>query len=174
MDPATIALAIAGTRKLIQTAGDLKAAYKGIDNLLAHEEAAEKHVPSKAPDTRQQQILQQRAHDTGESDSFSEIADEVMTAKRNAVELQALFNELDSKYGKGTVDEIKRIRKERQEKRAARAKEIAVAKKKKHDELIALLKKWSIISAQIIGIVSSVVLAGWWIWSIRCVEATCR
>tara|TARA_R110000796_G_scaffold61047_2_gene141248 strand:- start:5836 stop:6369 length:534 start_codon:yes stop_codon:yes gene_type:complete len=177
MDPATIALAIAGTKKLIETASDLKSAYKGIDNLLAHEEAAENaegHLPSKKPKTRQQQILRQRAHDDGEQDSFSEIADEVMTKKQNEIALQNLFNEIDKKYGAGTVDEIKKLRKERKEKREAQAKEIAAIKKKEREETVAFLKKWSIIFAQLVGIGGFIVLTGWYVWSIRCVEATCR
>ena len=116
MDPASLALAIGAAKKIIDTCGDLKEAYKGIDALLSHEEAAEDHA-AKKPKTRQQQILAQRAHDSGESDSFSEIADEVFTARNNAIALENLYREIDRKWGKGTVDEIKKIRTERKAKR---------------------------------------------------------
>ena len=48
MDPVTIGLAIAGAKKLIETAGDLKEIVVGIDNLLSAQEAKpqkkKKHV----------------------------------------------------------------------------------------------------------------------------------
>jgi len=173
MDPASLALAIGAAKKIIDTAGDLKAAYKGIDSLMAHEEAAETHA-AKKPKTRQQQILQQRAHDQGETDSFSEIADEVITSRNNAIALENLYREIDRKYGKGTVDEIKKIRTERKAKREKQAKEIAAAKKKEHEARMAFLKKWSIILAQLVGIAAVAVTIGYYVWANRCVEAVCR
>ena len=173
MDPASLALAIGAAKKIIDTCGDLKEAYKGIDDLLSHEEAADDHAVKK-PQTRQQQILEQRAHDSGEADSFSEIADEVMTAKSNAIALENLFREIDRKYGIGTVDEIKEIRAERKAKRKKQAKEIAAARKKEHEERMAALKKWSIILAQLVGIATAAVTIGYFVWANRCVEAVCR
>ena len=173
MDPASLALAIGAAKKIIDTCGDLKEAYKGIDALLSHAEAAEDHA-AKKPKTRQQQILEQRAHDQGESDSFSEIADEVFTARNNAIALENLYREIDRKWGRGTVDEIKKIRTERKAKREKQAKEIAAAKKKEHEARMAFLKKWSIILAQLVGIAAAAVTIGYYVWANRCVEAVCR
>lgn len=118
--------------------------------------------------------MRQRAHDGGEADSFSEIADEVMTKKNNAIALKNLYNEIDRKYGAGTVDEIKRLRKERKEAREKQAKEIAAAKKKEHEIRMAALKKWAIIFAQVASLVVFVYGAGYLIWINRCVEGSCR
>lgn len=173
MDPASLALAIGAAKKIIDTCGDLKEAYKGIDALLSHEEAAENHT-TKKPKTHQQKILQQRAHDSGEADSFSEIADEVFTARNNAIALENLYREIDRKWGRGTVDEIKEIRAKRKAKRKKQAKEIAAARKKEHEERMAALKKWSIILAQLVGIATAAVTIGYLVWANRCVEAVCR
>ena len=97
-----------------------------------------------------------------------------MTKKQNEIALQNLFNEIDKKYGAGTVDEIKRLRKERKEAREKQAKEIAATKKKEHEIRMAALKKWSIIFAQLVSVALFVYGAGYLIWINRCVEESCR
>ena len=173
MDPASLAIAIHAAKKIIDTCGDLKEAYKGIDALLSHEEAAEDHA-AKKPKTRQQQILEQRAHDAGETDSFSEVANDYFQAENNARALENLYREIDRRWGKGTVDKIKEIRTERKAKRKKQAEEIAAARKREHEERMAALKKWSIILAQLVGIATGAVTIGYLVWANRCVEAVCR
>ena len=50
MDPVTIGLAIAGAKKLVETAGDLKEIVSGIDNLLSAQEAKPRKKKKRNPD----------------------------------------------------------------------------------------------------------------------------
>ena len=62
----------------------------------------------------------------------------------------------------------------RKAKREKQAKEIAAARKREHEERMAVLKKWSIILAQLVGIATAAVTIGYLVWANRCVEAVCR
>tara|TARA_Y100001973_G_C5191418_1_gene331250 strand:- start:1421 stop:1945 length:525 start_codon:yes stop_codon:yes gene_type:complete len=174
MDPASIALGLAACKKILDTASDIKSVAQSVDQLLHTEEAAEKNKKKGTkPKTRQQQILRMRSHDDAEENSFSEIADEVLTERRNERARQNLFIEIDNRFGKGTVDEIMRIRKERQEKAKKQAKEIAEARAREAAERRAFIKKWSIIFGQVIGVITMIALFVWFIVENRCTSSVC-
>ena len=126
MDPVTIGLAIAGAKKLVETAGDLKEIVGGIDNLLSAQEA--KPPKKKKPKTRMQQILRMRSGDADYDDetSISSVANDVLEARQQEEAIASLKKEIDRKWGQGTWDSIvdereKRIAAKAEKKKKAKA-----------------------------------------------------
>ena len=104
MDPLTIGLAIAGTKKLLESASDLKDIAGGLDKLFHATENKPKKVKKKLPQTRTQQILRIKAGDADYDDdtSISAVANDILEQKKNERALSNLGVEIDNKFGRGT------------------------------------------------------------------------
>jgi len=178
MDPLTIGLAIAGTKKLLESASDLKDIAGGLDKLFHATENKPKKVKKKLPQTRTQQILRIKAGDADYDDdtSISAVANDILEQKKNERALENLATEIDHKFGQGTFEAIKVERAKRIE-----AKKVQVAKNKEKarikqeendrfwDHVIVVIKNIMIL------IVVSIlcVIAGWLMTTYGCKEAVC-
>jgi hypothetical protein len=163
MDPVTIGLALAGAKKLVETAVDLKDAMHGIDHLLSAQEA--KPPKKKKPKTRMQQVLRMRSGDQDYDDetSISSVANDVLEAKQQEVALSSLQQEINRKWGDGTWESIT----------AERAKRIAAkeAKRKKAKEAdMAFWDKATHVAVEgfkLIAVLAAATIAGAIVWANR-------
>ena len=178
MDPLTIGLAIAGTKKLLESASDLKDIAGGLDKLFHASEAKPKKVKHKKPKTRMQQLLRMKSGDADYDDetSISSVANDVLEQRRNERALSNLGVEIDNKFGKGTFDAIKAERVKRIEAKKVQAvknKEKAAAQKeiddKYWDNVFAIIKNIAILI--VVSIVC--VIIGWLMVNFGCKEAVC-
>ena len=178
MDPLTIGLAIAGTKKLLESANDLKDIAGGLDKLFHASEAKPKKVDHKKPKTRTQQLLRMKAGDADYDDetSISSVANDILEQKRNEMALHNLGVEIDNKFGKGTFEAIKDERAKRIEDKKVQAKknkERAAAQKeiddKYWDNVFAIIKNIAIL----IGVSIICVIVGWLMVNFGCKEAVC-
>ena len=96
MDPITIGLAIAGAKKLLETATDIKDIAGSIEQLFSHTEKAEKAAKK----------------DEGDSSIKSVVAD-VIEERNNKTRLRNLEIDIDNKFGFGTWAAIKEERERR-------------------------------------------------------------
>ena len=96
MDPITIGLAIAGAKKLLETATDIKDIAGSIEQLFSHTEKAEKAAKK----------------DEGDSSMKSVVAD-VIEERNNKTRLRNLEIDIDNKFGFGTWAAIKEERERR-------------------------------------------------------------
>ena len=96
MDPITIGLAIAGAKKLLETATDIKDIAGSIEQLFSHTEKAEKAAKK----------------DEGDSSMKSVVAD-VIEERNNQTRLRNLEIDIDNKFGFGTWAAIKEERERR-------------------------------------------------------------
>ena len=178
MDPLTIGLAIAGTKKLLESASDLKDIAGGLDKLFHASEAKPKKVKHKKPKTRMQQLLRMKSGDADYDDetSISSVANDVLEQRRNERALSNLGIEIDNKFGKGTFDAIKAERVKRIEAKKVQAKKNKEKAKIKQEEddkywahVIVVLKNIGILllaAAFCVG-------AGWIIVINKCDTAVC-
>tara|TARA_R110000803_G_scaffold40606_1_gene87459 strand:+ start:240 stop:776 length:537 start_codon:yes stop_codon:yes gene_type:complete len=178
MDPLTIGLAIAGTKKLLESANDLKDIAGGLDKLFHASEAKPKKVDHKKPKTRTQQLLRMKAGDADYDDetSISSVANDILEQKRNEMALHNLGVEIDNKFGKGTFEAIKEERAKRIEAKKIqdkKNKEKAAAQKeindKYWDNVFAIIKNIAIL----IGVSIICVIVGWLMVNFGCKEAVC-
>jgi len=169
MDPVTIGLAIAGAKKLVESAVDLKDAMHGIDHLLSAQEA--KPPKKKKPKTRMQQVLRMRSGDEDYEDetSISSVANDVLEAKQQEAALLSLQQEINRKWGDGTWESIT----------AERAKRIAAkeAKRKKAKEAdMAFWDKATHVAVEAGKLIAVLALAAGGaiaIWMNRCTGGDC-
>ena len=96
MDPITIGLAIAGAKKLLETATDIKDIAGSIEQLFNHTEKAEKAAKK----------------DSSDSSMKSVVAD-VIEERNNKTRLRNLEIDIDNKFGFGTWAAIKEERERR-------------------------------------------------------------
>jgi hypothetical protein len=96
MDPITIGLAIAGAKKLLETATDIKDIAGSIEQLFSHTEKAEKAAKK----------------DEGDASIKSVVAD-VIEERNNKTRLRNLEIDIDNKFGFGTWAAIKEERERR-------------------------------------------------------------
>tara|TARA_R110000803_G_scaffold48664_3_gene101171 strand:- start:160 stop:696 length:537 start_codon:yes stop_codon:yes gene_type:complete len=178
MDPVTIALAIAGTKKLLQTANDLKSISGSLENLFNAHEAKPKKIKHKLPKTRMQQILRIKSGDSDYDDdtSISAVANDILEAKKNERALENLATEIDVRFGRGTFEAIKIERAKRIEAKkvqTAKNKERAAAQKeiddKYWDNVFAIIKNIFILI--VVSIICVVI--GWLMVNFGCKEAVC-
>ena len=163
MDPVTIGLALAGAKKLVESAVDLKDAMHGIDHLLSAQEA--KPPKKKKPKTRMQQVLRMRSGDENYDDetSISSVANDVLEAKQQEAALQSLQQEINRKWGDGTWESIT----------AERAKRIAAkeAKKKKAKEADEAfwdkVTRIAVEALKMIAVLAATVIVGAIVWANR-------
>ena len=178
MDPLTIGLAIAGTKKLLESASDLKDIAGGLDKLFHATENKPKKVKKKLPQTRTQQILRIKAGDADYDDdtSISAVANDILEQKKNERALENLGIEIDHKFGKGTFEAIKAERAKRIEARkvqTAKNKEKARIKQEEDDawwdHTFAIIKNVMIL----IGASLLCVVVGYLLTTYGCKEAVC-
>ena len=178
MDPLTIGLAIAGAKKLLETATDLKDISGSLEHLFNSSEAKPKKVKKKLPKTRMQQLLRMKAGDADYDDdtSISAVANDILEQKRNERALSNLAIEIDNKFGRGTFELIKEERTKRIEAKKIQAKKNKErqAKQKEEDDkywdhVISILKNIGILI--LVSIVC--VFVGWLIFLNRCTEKVC-
>ena len=135
MEPisATIAI-IAAAKSAVETAQSIKDLGGSLEKLFDSHEGAEKKKNKKVAKTRRQQILRMRSGDEDYEDetSISSVADQVIEEKNTALELKALANEIDKRWGHGTwnqiLDQRQKLLKEKAEAKK-QAKEAALQKK---------------------------------------------
>ena len=135
MEPisATIAI-IAAAKSAVETAQSIKDLGGSLEKLFDSHEGAEKKKKKKVAKTRRQQILRMRSGDEDYDDetSISSVADQVIEEKNTALELKALANEIDKRWGHGTwnqiLDQRQKLLKEKAEAKK-QAKEAALQKK---------------------------------------------
>jgi hypothetical protein len=178
MDPLTIGLAIAGTKKLLESANDLKDIAGGLDKLFHASEAKPKKVKHKKPKTRMQQLLRMKSGDADYDDetSISSVANDVLEQRRNERALSNLGIEIDNKFGRGTFEAIKEERAKRIEAKKVQAKKNKekVAAQKEIDDaywdnILAIIKNTMIL----IGVSIICVVIGWLMVNFGCKEAVC-
>ena len=169
MDPVTIGLAIAGAKKLVETAGDLKEIVSGIDNLLSVQEA--KPQKKKKPKTRMQQILRMRSGDADYDDetSISSVANDVLEAKQQEAALLSLQQEINRKWGDGTWESITAERTKR-----IAAKEAKRKKAKEADEAFwDKATRIAVEAGKLIAVLAAATGGAIAIWMNRCTGGVC-
>ena len=178
MDPLTIGLAIAGTKKLLESASDLKDIAGGLDKLFHASEAKPKKVKHKKPKTRMQQLLRMKSGDADYDDetSISAVANDVLEQRTNERALSNLAIEIDNKFGRGTFEaikaervkriEAKKVQAEKNKKRQARQKE---ENDKYWDHVFSILKNIGILLLA----AAFCIAAGWVIVANKCDTAVC-
>jgi len=134
MDPATIGLAIAGTRALVKSARGIKDISQGLDDLFKAQEDQANSKKKGQPKTRTQQIVNMRAKEGDEAfddeTSMGTVVSDVLEQKQLEMNMKALEKEIDAKWGRGTWKDIIAERETRVEKKK-HAKE---ARKRKAEE----------------------------------------
>ena len=178
MDPLTIGLAIAGAKKLLETATDLKDISGSLEHLFNSSEAKPKKVKKKLPKTRMQQLLRMKAGDADYDDdtSISSVANDILEQKRNERALSNLGVEIDNKFGKGTFELIKE---ERQKRLAIKAKNTEKAKvKAKHqkeedDKFYDKMFGYLIEAGKLILVLGVTGVVVWLVWVNKCTEGSC-
>ena len=159
MDPITIGLAIAGAKKLLETATDIKDIAGSIEQLFSHTEKAAKTTKQDDGDT-----------------SIGQVATDVITARNNKVKLRNLEIDIDNKFGLGTWAAIKterQLRLDAVEVEKVKAAKNKKAKQKASDEFYRKCVRFLIGLCQLLAIIGVTSLAGYLIWINRCTEGTC-
>ena len=102
MDPVTIGAAIASAKVLVKGAKDVGDLAKSIDAIFSAREAHEKNIKNKKPvnsvASKNQNILEKRAHDGGKDTDISTVANEVIQQKQLEASLKDLEYEINRKY----------------------------------------------------------------------------
>ena len=158
MDPITIGLAIAGAKKLLETATDIKDIAGSIEQLFSHTEKAEKAAKK----------------DEGDASIKSVVAD-VIEERNNQTRLRNLEIDIDNKFGFGTWAAIKEERerrvnivKDNKVKAAKAQKEKQQADKEFYDKCIYWLGEFG----KLVAVLILAGGAGYLIWINRFVAGT--
>ena len=162
MDPITIGLAIAGAKKLLETATDIKDIAGSIEQLFSHTEKAEKNKG----------VAKQGDGDT----SIASVVTDVIEERNNATRLRNLEIDIDNKFGAGTWEAIKterQIRLDAVEVDMVKSAKRRKAKQQESDEFYKKCVRFLIGLCQLLAIIGVTSLAGYFIWINRCTEGTC-
>ena len=178
MDPLTIGLAIAGAKKLLETATDLKDISGSLEHLFNSSEAKPKKVKKKLPKTRMQQLLRMKAGDADYDDdtSISSVANDILEQKRNERALSNLGVEIDNKFGKGTFELIKEERLKRlaiKAKNTEKAKVKAKHQKEEDDKFYDKMFGYLIEAGKLILVLGVTGVVAWLVWVNKCTEGSC-
>jgi hypothetical protein len=178
MDPLTIGLAIAGTKKLLESANDLKDIAGGLDKLFHASEATPKKVKHKKPKTRMQQLLRMKSGDADYDDetSISSVANDVLEQRRNERALSNLAIEIDNKFGRGTFEAIKEEREKRlatKAKNTEKAKVKAKHQKEEDDKFYDKMFGYLIEAGKLILVLAGTGIVVYLVWANRCTEGSC-
>ena len=166
MEPisATVAI-IAAAKQAVGVAKNIKDIGDTLDQLFNSHEGAEKKKKKQVAKTRRQQILRMRSGDEGYEDetSISSVANQVIEEKNTALELKALADEIDKKWGKGTwsqiLDQRQKLLKEKAEaKKLAKEK----ARQQKIDDKV-FWHKVLVESGKVVFLLAVIVGIGWFL-----------
>tara|TARA_R100001377_G_C3181049_1_gene106673 strand:+ start:878 stop:1339 length:462 start_codon:yes stop_codon:yes gene_type:complete len=153
MDPITIGVAIAGAKKLLESATDIKEIAGSIENLFSHTEKPQKR----------------KIDPNVDETSISVVATDIIAEKNNAQALKNLAQDLDAKFGYGTFELIKAERAKRVEARQKRIKSAegkARAKKARH-------MYWAKETAKLVMLLSLIAIPVYIIYINRCTGPAC-
>ena len=154
MDPITIGVAIAGAKKLLESATDIKEMAGSIDNLFSHTEKAQK--PKK---------IDPNVDET----SISAVATDIIAQKNNEVALKNLAIDLDAKFGYGTFELIKEERSKRVEAKQKRIKSAEGQARAKKARYIYWIKE----TAKLVALLLIIAIPAYLVYVNRCTEGTC-
>lgn len=170
MDAITVAAAITATRGLIKGAKGVKDIARGLDDLFAAQEAEKKKGK---PKTRMQQVVAMRSGEGDEAfdddTSMGSVVSDVLEAKQLELNLRALKNEIDAKWGLGTFAAIEQERADRIERKKVRQKKLKADQKRKKEAAKDFWKKVGIESAKATAIILAV--GGFVAWIFYVLEA---
>jgi len=159
MDPITIGLAIAGAKKLLETATDIKDIAGSIEQLFSHTEKAEKAAKKDESDT-----------------SIKSVVADVIEERNNKTRIRNLEIDIDNRFGFGSWAAIK----EERERRLAVAEENKLkAAKKLKEKQQADKEFWDRVTywlgefGKLLAIIALSGGAGYVIWINRCVNGAC-
>ena len=178
MDPLTIGLAIAGAKKLLETATDLKDISGSLEHLFHASEAKPKKIKKKLPKTRMQQLLRMKAGDADYDDdtSISAVANDILEQKRNERALSNLAIEIDNKFGRGTFELIKEEREKRlatKAKNTEKAKVKAKHQKEEDNKFYDKMFGYLIEAGKLILVLAGTGIVVYLVWANRCTEGSC-
>tara|TARA_R110000824_G_scaffold2970_11_gene13611 strand:- start:1534 stop:2022 length:489 start_codon:yes stop_codon:yes gene_type:complete len=162
MDPITIGLAIAGAKKLLETATDIKDIAGSIEQLFSHTEKAEKNKG----------VAKQGEGDT----SIASVVTDVIEERNNATRLRNLEIDIDNKFGAGTWAAIKterQLRLDAVEVDKVKAAKRRKAKQQESDEFYKKCFYWLGEFFKLMAILALAGGAGYIIYINRCVEGSC-
>ena len=159
MDPITVGLAIAGAKKLLETATDIKDIAGSIEQLFSHTEKAAKTTKQDEGDT-----------------SIASVVTDVITEKNNATKLRNLEIDIDNKFGAGTWEAIKterQVRLDAIEENKVKAAKRRKAKQQASDEFYKKCFYWLKEFFKLMAVLALAGGGGYIIYINRCVEGTC-
>jgi len=154
MDPLSVGIAIAGAKKLLESATDIKEIAGSIDNLFSHTEKAKK--PRK---------IDPNVDET----SISVVAADIIAEKNNKVALKNLGLALDEKFGYGTFELIKEERAKRVEARQKRIKSAEGRARAKKARYVY----WTKETAKVIALLLLIAIPAYIIYVNRCTGPAC-
>mgnify|MGYP003659474398 FL=1 len=162
MDPITVGLAIAGAKKLLETATDIKDIAGSIEQLFSHTEKAEKNKG----------VAKQGEGDT----SIASVVTDVIEERNNATRLRNLEIDIDNKFGAGTWAAIKverQVRLDAVEVDKVKAAKRRKAKQQASDEFYKKCFYWLGEFFKLMAVLALAGGAGYIIYINRCVEGSC-
>lgn len=178
MDPLTIGLAIAGAKKLLETATDLKDISGSLEHLFNSQEKKPAKVKHKKPTTRMQQLLRIKAGDKDYDDdtSISSVANDILAKKQNEVALHNLGVEIDRKWGRGTFEDIQAERAKRLEAKDVATKKSKDKAKKHEDEDEAMWDRvfnYMMEGVKVLALLLVTGIGAYVLWINRCTGGSC-
>tara|TARA_R110000824_G_scaffold4059_1_gene19293 strand:- start:31 stop:492 length:462 start_codon:yes stop_codon:yes gene_type:complete len=153
MDPITIGVAIAGAKKLLESATDIKEIAGSIDNLFSHTEKVQKR----------------KIDPNVDETSISVVATDIIAQKNNEVALKNLAIDLDAKFGYGTFELIKAERAKRVEARQKRIKSAEGRARAKKARYVY----WTKETAKVIALLLLIAIPAYIIYVNRCTGPAC-
>jgi len=159
MDPITIGLAIAGAKKLLETATDIKDIAASIEQLFSHTEKAAKAAKKAEGDT-----------------SIKSVVTDVIEDRNNQARMRNLEIDIDNKFGFGTWAAIKEERTRRlkvAEENKVKAAKALKEKQQADKEFWDRVTYWLGEFGKLLAIIALAGGAGYIIWINRCVDGAC-
>tara|TARA_R110002096_G_scaffold25194_2_gene79024 strand:+ start:319 stop:783 length:465 start_codon:yes stop_codon:yes gene_type:complete len=154
MDPLSIGVAIAGAKKLLESASDIKEMGASLEQLFSHTEKAQK--PKKIDFSVDETTI-------------SAVATDIIAQKNNEVALKNLGLALDEKFGYGTFELIKEERAKRVEARQKRIKSAEGRARAKKARYVY----WTKETAKVIALLLLIAIPAYIIYVNRCTGPAC-
>ena len=152
MDPLSIGVAIAGAKKLLESASDIKEMGASLEQLFSHTEKAQKPKNISVDET-----------------TISAVATDIIAEKNNAQALKNLAQDLDAKFGYGTFELIKEERAKRVEARQKRIKSAEGRARAKKARYVY----WTKETAKVIALLLLIAIPAYIIYVNRCTGPAC-
>lgn len=150
MDPLTVGLAIAGAKKLLETAADLKDVVGSLETLFA---ASDKPKKTSSDDDTDIKV----------------VARDILNAKNAETALRNMGIDIDNRFGYGTFEAIKVER----DRRIASKKKKAKDKARSNDKFYGQCLNWMTEFGKVILIIALSGGFGYAIWINRCLDGVC-